>query len=282
MVLLAGLLLLPALLAADKPAPPAKQLEALKKEVESARTEFYQAYEKAKTDKERQELRDKNDKQIKARARRALELAQKHPKDPAAVDALTWIIAGGLGWNGGGEEIQAAFDLLQKDYVTSDKLERVCGVAQVYSSVSTKPEQFLRAVMKNNPDRAMQGHACYSLVQILRRQANWANRLRDPEFAKAMEKRENLDVVKRLKASNPDKLQHEAEELLERIIAKYSDVKTYRGTLGEQAKATLFEMKYLVIGKVAPEIEGEDLDGKRFKLSDYRGKVVVLDFWGNW
>ena len=36
------------------------------------------------------------------------------------------------------------------------------------------------------------------------------------------------------------------------------------------------------IGQTAPEIEGEDIDGQRFKLSDYRGKVVVLDFWGDW
>jgi cytochrome oxidase Cu insertion factor (SCO1/SenC/PrrC family) len=36
------------------------------------------------------------------------------------------------------------------------------------------------------------------------------------------------------------------------------------------------------IGKEAPEIEGEDIDGNRFKLSDYRGKVVLLDFWGHW
>ena len=36
------------------------------------------------------------------------------------------------------------------------------------------------------------------------------------------------------------------------------------------------------VGRMAPEIEGQDLDGVRFKLSDYRGKVVVLDFWGNW
>jgi len=36
------------------------------------------------------------------------------------------------------------------------------------------------------------------------------------------------------------------------------------------------------IGKVAPDIEGEDIDGKKFRLSDYRGKVVVIDFWGNW
>jgi hypothetical protein len=32
----------------------------------------------------------------------------------------------------------------------------------------------------------------------------------------------------------------------------------------------------------APEIAGKDLDGKAFKLSDYRGKVVLLDFWGHW
>ena len=36
------------------------------------------------------------------------------------------------------------------------------------------------------------------------------------------------------------------------------------------------------VGNLAKEIDGEDLDGKKFKLSDYRGKVVLLDFWGNW
>jgi hypothetical protein len=36
------------------------------------------------------------------------------------------------------------------------------------------------------------------------------------------------------------------------------------------------------VGMTAREIEGEDIDGKPFKLSDYRGKVVLLDFWGHW
>ena len=38
----------------------------------------------------------------------------------------------------------------------------------------------------------------------------------------------------------------------------------------------------LEIGQQAPEIAGEDLDGQSFKLSDYRGKVVLLDFWASW
>ena len=36
------------------------------------------------------------------------------------------------------------------------------------------------------------------------------------------------------------------------------------------------------VGQLAPEIAGEDLDGVPFRLSDYRGKVVLLDFWGHW
>ncbi|HMC67040.1 MAG TPA: TlpA disulfide reductase family protein [Gemmataceae bacterium] len=35
-------------------------------------------------------------------------------------------------------------------------------------------------------------------------------------------------------------------------------------------------------GDTAPDIEGVDIDGKPLKLSDYRGKVVLLDFWADW
>jgi thiol-disulfide isomerase/thioredoxin len=36
------------------------------------------------------------------------------------------------------------------------------------------------------------------------------------------------------------------------------------------------------VGTLAPEIDGADFDGIRFKLSDYRGKVVVVSFWASW
>ena len=36
------------------------------------------------------------------------------------------------------------------------------------------------------------------------------------------------------------------------------------------------------VGKSAPATQGTDADGAAFRLSDYHGKVVLLDFWGNW
>ena len=76
--------------------------------------------------------------------------------------------------------------------------------------------------------------------------------------------------------------QADAEKLFEKIMTDYKDVKTFSSTLGARAESSLFELHHLQIGKVVPDIEGEDADGKKFKLSDYRGKVVMLDFWGHW
>jgi|GEM_PF-1345594 len=55
-----------------------------------------------------------------------------------------------------------------------------------------------------------------------------------------------------------------------------------RSTLGQVAEARLDDWHNLAVGKPAPEIQGVDILGKPLKLSDYRGKVVALVFWGTW
>ena len=35
-------------------------------------------------------------------------------------------------------------------------------------------------------------------------------------------------------------------------------------------------------GDTIPNISGKDIDGIEFELSDYQGKVVMVDFWGDW
>ena len=52
--------------------------------------------------------------------------------------------------------------------------------------------------------------------------------------------------------------------------------------LADLIRGPRFKQERLQIGLEAPDIVGEDVDGVPFKLSDYRGKVVVLDFWGFW
>ena len=66
------------------------------------------------------------------------------------------------------------------------------------------------------------------------------------------------------------------------MVEKFGDVSDPRGDPAKAAEAELYEIRNLGIGKTAPEITGEDLNGRPMKLSDYRGKVVVLVFCGDW
>ncbi len=65
--------------------------------------------------------------------------------------------------------------------------------------------------------------------------------------------------------------------LLRELAEKHADTPA-----GASAKGRLFQADYLVPGKTPPEVEAVDTDGKALKLADYRGKVLVLEFWGFW
>jgi hypothetical protein len=114
---------------------------------------------------------------------------------------------------------------------------------------TTDSERLLRALYTRGKGDDVRGVACLVLAQALRRSADENQR-------------------------------KESEKLFEEAVDKYADVKTaFDGTVGRKAKSELFDLRYLSVGKAAPEITGTDQDGKPFKLSDYKGKVVLLDFW---
>ncbi|MFK7740986.1 MAG: peroxiredoxin family protein [Planctomycetota bacterium] len=75
-----------------------------------------------------------------------------------------------------------------------------------------------------------------------------------------------------------------SESDVTRAIADLEKVQTITKDtdMVDEAKSLIAELKQFAIGAVAPDIDGVDVDGVAFKLSDYRGKVVLLDFWGFW
>ncbi len=233
-LLIAAVCVLSVRLYAQQPAPSlAAERERIQKAFEAEQRAFSEAQQKAATDEDRNRLkfpdRDKY-------AGQMLAAAETHIKDPAAIDALIWIL--GVGRQGS-EPVTNALALLQKRFSESVRMDAVCEALEFDDSEASKA--LLKELIQKNPHARVKGAAALTLGQL--------HAEADPQQA-------------------------------ERYFAhaeKYGTAKQK-----ESARQHLFQMKNLAIGKVAPEIEGEDVDGTKFKLSDYRGNVVLLSFWGDW
>jgi hypothetical protein len=217
-----------------------------------------------------------------------VDLAEKDPNDPVAVDVLiraVWQV-NSTPWPvelAGPDDARArAFALLQRDQIRSDRLGPVC--ERISGGFCQEYETFLRAVLEKNPHRAVRAQACVGLALFLSNRLARLDLIKDQprlleEFA-GLFGRGYLDELSRQDGA---RAMAEAEALFERAARDYGDVKMpHGGTVAERAGAELFEIHNLVAGKEAPEMEGEDQDGRRFKLSDYCGRVVLIDFWSEY
>jgi thiol-disulfide isomerase/thioredoxin len=162
-------------------------------------------------------------------------------------------------------------------------------VQQVALSLCPGIEDLLRDVLSKNPDRTAQGLACQGLANLLDGYANLPRlRAQDPEMARRLEQGVGKDNLDRIARRDAAALLREAEELHERVLAEYADVRLYpefpldKQTIGKASETWLAARRELAVGRPAPAIEGKDVDGKPLKLSDYRGKVVVVVFWASW
>jgi hypothetical protein len=279
---LAALAFTPALWALDEPpekAPaaaktPKERYQALIQEQQKAMNDFMAVYQKATTDEERSKLFQSSYPQPQTYVARFMEIADSAPDDPTAVDALVWVVRNGRS----GPDVTRAIDRLVAGHAGSPKVGSLAS-SLVYSQTPAA-EKLLRLILEKNTDHNSQGQACLALGRYLNRKAEMARNLKeDPSRAKLYEPVFGPGVLSR---SDPDALAREAEKMFERTVKEFGDISLGRNTLGASAKSELNEIRNLGIGKPAPEINGEDIDGTPFKLSDYKGKVVVVDFWGDW
>jgi RNA polymerase sigma factor (sigma-70 family) len=283
-------------------ADPQAEYEALKKEYDvlSARAnKELEEGQKGRTEAEQRSLKKKLIEKylpvIRRGAGRFLALAQRYPKHPVAVDALMQV----MNFNTDGPEPVRAAELLARDHLDNEKLLTMYVKRANEKSPTLVNEKILRAFADRGTRREIRGKATFTLARVLWTIAEWSRGLRGT--GRAAVEAYLLDefpgaepLVKQLRSRDPARLEAEAEALLKRVVRDYADVPYFalldnvvgsRGkTLGEMARSDLEDLRRpaVALGKPAPEIDGEDADGKRFKLSDYRGKVVLLTFSGNW
>jgi AhpC/TSA family len=257
---------------------PAEELARLKKEVEAAWGELDSVQKPGATEAEQKAAYDRYSKQAAALARRALALAEAHPDAPEALEALIWI----LDQVKTADECDAAYDLMARRHLDKDSLLPIIRTAWNEAPSTAHVEAFLRAAVERSPNLKVKSLSCFSLGRHQQELAWFARVLNHPIRGKRIEEQLGPEKSHRLRSIKPEALEREAEALFERTIKEYADVRPMKDfpPLGEQAEAALFQMRNLEIGCTIPEIGGEDVDGKPMKLSDYRGKVVVITFWG--
>lgn len=208
-------------------------------------------------------------------------IADAAPATEAGAQATIWIVSHA---SPAAADLERGLGVLQEHHMQRADLEEVCStLARVPTTAAT---QFLRQLEAKSPHVEVKGAACFNLADSLKDQASMARSLQnaDAENIKDLVHYFGRQTVDVLKSADADDIEEEAADLYEKIALtpEYAALNHYRGNLAKAAKGNLFELHNLAIGKPAPEIEGEDIDGNPMKLSDYRGKVVVLDFWGDW
>ncbi len=204
-----------------------------------------------------------------------LDAVADHPADPATLEGLRFVLIQARPLTTTGQ-IDRAIEILRRDHVRSPNVATTTAALWVYHD---KPAAtaLLRAVLAENPDPGERGRACYGLTALIKHRVESAERFR--------QRSPGAPFPSEWQGADLPALRAEAEGLYARCQAEYAAIPVGDvpgKTIGDYARGELAALRDLLPGRTAPAIVGMDLDGKPLRLGDYRGRVVVLIFAGEW
>lgn len=249
-------------------------IDAIEKKLADARKEFMAAYRKASKE-EKQEMQSEYP-DASEYIDEVKKIAEDATDDDVAAAAYVWLASN---LRGDAESQEEAYDVLLEKYIGSARLKEIC-MGFSYATPSAKVEERLKKLREESPHEDVKAIASYALASYFQRVEEAKENVDNPRMISYYGE-ESIEYIKDF-----DPAEARVEDLLQIVVDKYPDATIGSGervrNIAEMASATLFEIRHLSVGCEAPDIEGTDIDGVDFKLSDYRGKVVMLDFWGDW
>jgi peroxiredoxin len=253
--------------------------------------EYHREFDAAKTDAEKQRVRERSfRRRVDANllAEHLVTLVRPHAADPASVEALTFVLNYYRGGHQSARAADEAVDLLIKYHL---KDERTIESASIHNfDMARWTERLLRALAAADFPPPRKARILYELAQYVEVEAELPSWLAllvtwDPAVGRWYERvKWEPDYLALMKAEQP-KREAEAVKLFERVAAKYGDLLSgSRGhqTYGECARAAVFRIRNLTVGKPAPDFACTDAAGQTIRLSALKGQVVLLDFWATW
>ena len=226
-------------------------------------------------------------------AHRFLDLAKENPGDRASFDALSWVLAHAPH----GPEADQAYQLLGASHLAETHLVPI--LQHLGTSRSPAAEALLRTALEKSPEAEVQAHACYSLALLLGSRGAPSRRREEAsrQAAEGQDKPRSEPADDRTPRGDRAALRPLGHGVSQRQVLAQEDVRrpgearageaagrarAGQGVVRPPAGTTLPEGVGLEVGMIAPEIAGLDTRGQPMRLSAFRGRVVVLDFWGHW